>query len=113
MGQVYGIGRPLVPETMPNEAQHRRALAHAVNGALNGKLNCSLQVTLTPSAASTTVTDSRISINTAPLLVPLTADAAAEAASGHLYVVPSAGQVVINHTNSAVADRTFAMCLVG
>jgi hypothetical protein len=98
---------------MPDEAQHRRSMARAINNIMQGKTNNAMQVTLTPNVTSTTVTDSRASINTSPVLVAMTASAAAEMAAGHLYVVPSAGQVVINHINSPVADRTFLMSLIG
>jgi hypothetical protein len=98
---------------MPDETQHRRTLARVVNQAMKGATNNTLQVTLAPSAPTTTVTDPRISLSTAPHVAPLTADAAAEIAGGLLYFAPSAGQCVIHHANSASADRTFAMSLIG
>ena len=113
MTQVYAPSRPAVPEYMPDEKQHRRQIARVLNQAMRGATNNSLQVTLTPSATTTVVRDPRISLGTAPHLVPLTADAAAEIGAGTLYAVPSAGQCVIHHASGASVDRTFAMSLVG
>lgn len=111
MTQTYGQARQLAEEYIADEKVHRRQLAHVANSAMNGQINAVFQVTLTPSATSTTVIDPRISIQTAPLLVPLTASAAA-AASG-LYVVPTAGQAVINHASNPATDQTFAMAILG
>lgn len=113
MAQTYNAGRKLVPEFLFDEKQHRRILAVAVNQAMRGQSNNSLLVTLDPSVASTLVTDARISLQTACHMVAQTASAATEQASGNLYVVPEAGMATVFHTNSAVADRTFAMSLVG
>lgn len=111
--QVYGPGRPLAQEDMPDERQHRRQLARTVNLAMRGQSNNSMQVTLAASVATTTVIDARLSINTALHLIPLTADAAAEVAGGALYVVPAAGQAVIHHANAASTDRTFMASMIG
>ena len=46
MSQTYFAGRPLVNETMPDEAQHRRELARAVNNNTNGLTNESMSLTL-------------------------------------------------------------------
>lgn len=111
--QVYPPGRPFAQEWMPDAEQHRRNIARVTNVAMKGQTNNSLQITLATGTTTTTVKDARISLGTAPLLIPVTADAATEFAAGSLYVVPSAGQCIIHHTNSATADRTFAMALIG
>ena len=105
--------RPGVQEYLPNEKQHRENIARVLNGVAIGAIDCTLQVTLDANAASTTVVDSRISIQTAPILVPTTAHAAAEVAAGGLYVTPTKGQVVINHANNAQTDRIFQLALLG
>lgn len=105
--------RASVQEYLPNEKQHRENIARVLNSAVTGALDCTLQVTLDANAASTTVVDSRISIQTAPVLVPTTAHAAAEVAAGGLYVTPTKGQVVINHANNAQTDRVFQLALLG
>ena len=113
MTQTYYPARPSPQEDMPNEQQHRRQLAQQLAGALRGAIGCTLSVTLTANVATTTVIDSRISIMTAPLLVPVTANAAAEIGNGTLYVTPTKGQCVITHANNAQTDRTFQMALIG
>src|SRR3990172_5077389 len=82
-----------------------RRVVRVVNSLLLGKLNCGGTVTLTASAASTTLTDARISFESAVLLVPTTANAAAALAT--TYVVETGrvnGSVVITHANNAQAD---------
>ena len=112
--QVYPrAGRTQVPEDLPDLRQHTKALARGVNTALQGHLSNTLQVTLTANVTMTTITDSRLSIQSAVVMVPLTADAAVEVAAGGLYVVPAAGIAVIHHANSAQTDRTFITSLVG
>ncbi len=106
-------GRHALPTDLADERQHRRLIATAVNSALQGHLNCVKAVTLAVSAASTTVVDARISLLTAVLPSPLTADAAAEIGNGTMYFTPSVGQVVITHANNAQADRTFNLALIG
>jgi hypothetical protein len=98
---------------MPDIGQHLREIARVLNLAMRGQTNNTMTVTLTASATTTTVKDRRISIQTAPHLVPLTANAAGELAGGALYVVPTAGQVVIHHASAASTDRTFAMSIIG
>lgn len=107
-------GYPLVPETMPNEVEHRRQLAQGVNGTRSGKLNAVTQVTLTANSTITTLTDSRIGATTGIFLSPLTADAAA-ALSG-LWVnqaLQQNGQATLTHASAASTDRTFNVLLIG
>lgn len=101
-----------VPLMLPNEQEHRRQIAQAVNQQLTGKLNAVLQVTLTPNSATTTVIDKRIGANTFLGFSPLSADAAA-ALSG-LYVSTQAnGTATLTHANTATVDRTFNVLLIG
>ena len=113
MSQAYYPPRPRVQEDMPNERFHRREIAQQLNGATKGALDCTLAVTLDPNKDTTTVVDARISLSTAPLMVPMTASAAAEVAAGVMFVTPTAGQCVITHTNSVDLDRTYQMALIG
>jgi hypothetical protein len=111
------VGVPNVPYSMPDEKAHRKKLAEGVNSVLGGKMNCTLDATLASSASSTTITDSRISYYSA--IVPgmaLTAHAAAELASGNLYIPQSTiikGQAVIQHTNNTQTDRTLRFVILG
>lgn len=109
--QVYPQARPLVQESLPNEALHRQEIARVLNLAMRGQTNNGMTITLTPSATSTTIIDERISIQTAVHLVPATANAATAAAS--VFVVPTAGQAVLHHASNAATDQIFAASLVG
>ncbi len=108
---AYPAGRQLVPEFMPDEAVHRRQLARAVNQAMTGHTNTTLFVTLTVSAASTTITDARISLQTCVSLMPQTANAAAALAT--TYTTCAKGVATINHANNTQADRTFTVAIQG
>jgi hypothetical protein len=113
MAQTYFSARQLVQDDLTDDRQHRRQIARTLNLAMNGQSNNTLLVTLEAGVDTTTVTDSRISIQTAPQLTPVTANAAAEVAGGLLYVVPSAGNCVIHHANAVSTDRNFMLSLIG
>jgi hypothetical protein len=106
-------GTPLLP---PQGASDRD-IAKAVNQALQGKINSVFTVTLTHDAASTTVNDPRIGSNTAIILFPQTAHAAAEMGNGTLYIDPAnytlKTSFVITHANNAQTDRTFSVVILG
>lgn len=105
------VGYPTAQTDNPNERLHRRNIAHVVQGVMQGRINATLTVTLTPSATVSTVTDARISIQSAILMSPQTAHAAADMTS--MYFVPANGSVTINHANNTNADRTFTMVIIG
>lgn len=113
MSQTPYRGRQFVQEYMPDEGQHRREIARAVNVATRGQLNGSMSVTLTASVATTTIYAAPISISSVPIFAPTTAHAAAEIAAGGMYFTPSAGQCVVTHANNAQTDRTFNVIFVG
>lgn len=70
-------------------------------------------VTLTVSSATTTISDTRILDGANISLTPKTASAAVEIGAGTLYVSSiSKGAAVLNHVNSAVADRTYQCNIV-
>ena len=97
---------PLSPLSGDGEARR------TVNKVLQGKTNNFGSVTLTANAASTTLTDIRIGINSVILLQPTTANAAAALATTY-FGTPGDGTVVINHANNAQADRSFILAIVG
>ena len=85
-----------------------------VNNIMRGKINATLDVTLTPSAASTTVSDARIGGSCGIYLMPLSANAAAEIGNGTIWwSAPSNQTVTLNHANNAQADRTFRLLIIG
>lgn len=113
MSQTYFPGRPFVQEWMPDDGQHRRQIARGLNLVMQGHTNNTMQVTLAASAGTTTVMDARLSLSTSVTATPMTADAAAEIASGNMYFTPATGELVITHTNAASTDRTFNLAIHG
>lgn len=83
--------------------------ARAVRQLARGRCNASGSFTCDTSSATTTVTDSTIQVGDIIELTAITANAAAEMASGNLYVTPATqeGQITVNHTNSVTTGRTF------
>lgn len=107
---------PPVSQAVPDEKEHRRLLAAAVNRTLGGKLNVSTNLTLTASAASTVLTDQRISPQSFVHFMPRTANAAAEMGNGTLYVDPSTmatGSCTVNHANNSQTDRSYIVLIIG
>lgn len=114
--QRRGKGYQLVPEVQGNETEHRRKLAIGVNLALTGKINAVSNLTLTPSASTTTITDQRITPTSFMHFMPQTANASAELGNGTIYVPQATmlkGSAVIQHANNAQTDRTFAIVILG
>jgi hypothetical protein len=107
---------PGLPAYLADHAEFLRQIARVTNNLLLGKLNVGGIVSLQANAASTILTDARIGSQSAVLLVPTTASAAAELATGALYV-PETGRIngsaVIAHANNALADRTFRYAILG
>lgn len=88
------------------------SMAHALNLVLGGKVNATATVTLTASATSTILTDSRIGVYSYVGLQPTTASAAA-AVSGGLYIANGQGSATINHPSNAAGDQTFTVLIIG
>lgn len=79
-----------------------------------GRSNAVGAVTLTVSVATTTVTDNNCASGSVPILVPTTANAAAEVGNGTMYVSAVANKsFTITHANSATTGRTFLYAIVG
>lgn len=108
---INAPGTPL----LPRHGYEVRDIANAANAALNGKINSFGTVTLTANAASTTVTDPRVGVNSAVFLMPQTANAAAALAS--TYIAPAnhvnKTRFAITHANNAQTDKTFFWLLIG
>jgi hypothetical protein len=86
----------------------------AIQQLAAGRSNSVGTVTLTTSVATTTVTDSNCSSGSVPILVPTTANAAAEVGNGTMYISAVAnGSFTITHANSATTGRTFKYALHG
>lgn len=79
-----------------------------------GRSNAVGTVTLTVSAATTTVTDNNCAAGSVPILVPTTANAAAEVGNGTMYISAVANKsFTITHANSATTGRTFLYAIQG
>lgn len=106
------INYPWPPLTLPDEAQHRYQLAHAIGRLRDGKSEAHGTVTFTANSATTTLSDKRIGVNTVVLLEPRTANAAA--ANNTWYIATKGdGTATITHANNAQADRLFGYALCG
>jgi hypothetical protein len=92
----------------------------AINQLAAGRSNASGEITLTPSASTTTIDSNQnpnINENAQVILFPKTASAAAEQGSGTIFAsvsrIAGVNTVTITHANSASADRTFAYIVIG
>lgn len=99
-------------------AQGEKNLARIVQSIQDlfaGRNNAFGEFTLAVSPATTTdVTAPNSSGNSIPLLIPLTANAAAEFASGDMYIsAREPGQFTVTHAASANNDRTFGFFTAG
>lgn len=91
-----------------------RQIAEVGNRTQAGKTNNLGTFTVGTSSATTTLTDKRIGANSVIHFASTTASAATELATLYqTYPNVTEGQAVINHANSAVADRTYAYTVFG
>lgn len=91
-----------------------RRYALAIQELAAGRSNAAQTVTLTASAASTVVSFDNCSADSVPLLMPMTANAAAEMGAGTLYISAVAHRsFTITHANNAQVDRTFGFVCIG
>jgi hypothetical protein len=96
------------------ETKDIREVIAVLNQLAQGRTNAHGTVTLTANAASTTVTAITCGEGSAPLVIPTTANAAAEIGAGTMYVSTiSNGSFVIAHANNAQTDRTFRWVALG
>lgn len=102
---IIGVG--------PDEKDLRR-YALAIQELSAGRSNAAIKVTLTANASSTVVSFDNCSEGSIPLLVPMTANAAAEYGAGTLYVSAVANRsFTITHANNSQTDRTFGFVCIG
>ncbi len=86
-----------------------RQLAVALNTNDDGKTGT---VTLTANAASTTLSDYRITASSVIALMPTTANAAGAIATTYIGTT-AIGSATITHANNAQADKTFKYSITG
>ncbi len=100
-----------VRQRSDNQEEHRAELANRINLILQGRLNVLTTVVLADATTSTVLTDQRIWASTVPVLVPLSAVAAAVLPS--VYVsARAAGTLTLTHNNPGAA-ASFAVLLIG
>jgi hypothetical protein len=98
---------------LPTFGADWRSVAEIVNGIMNGKTNNTGKLTLTQSATSTQIIDSRIGGDSVILFMPLNNHAADELAHGHMYVsARSQGSATVTHGNHN-SDMNFAYVVIG
>lgn len=89
-----------------------RIIAQAVRNLLDGKILATGSLTLTASAATTTLSDRRIGPDSVIPLMPTTANAATALAT--TYVSARGDQTAtITHANNAQSDKTFGYAVLG
>jgi hypothetical protein len=96
--------------------RHAVEMARAVGLLLQGKSNNTGTLTLTAGTASTVMSDARLTVNSAVLFDPVTANAAAELAAGTLYTLAANRNNsvwTVTHANAGTTDRTFRYMIVG
>jgi hypothetical protein len=101
-----------IPFFQPDEKRHRRDIATWSQWVNQGHLQNTGTVTLTAGGTSTVVTDSRVGVNTVPVLQPATANAASAIASVYVSTVGN-GSFTITHASSGSSDKTFRYALLG
>ena len=102
----------------PNDLEDQRKLnrqqSQAIAGLRNGRMNNVLDVTVTANLAATTVTDSRIGVNTVAVAIPTTVNAEAAAIWPYRdFTSPVNGSMSLIHTNDANTDKTYKVMLFG
>lgn len=107
---------PGVTPDLEDEKKHRREIARATNRHNQGKFNAVADLTLTANAASTTLTDPRLTLGSFIEFDPTTANAATEKAAGTMYVLAAnraSGSFTVTHANNVQTDRTFKVLIIG
>lgn len=98
---------------LPSETNPRR-IVQAIRELFEGRSNAVGTVTLTAGAASTVVTAINCGPDSVVMLMPATANAAADFGSGNLYVSSvGAGTFTVAHPNDADTDKTFFYVCLG
>lgn len=98
------------PRLKPEGATSRE-LAFVINQILLGQINSVGEVTLTASQSSTTITRPYIGPDSVVLLMPKTANAAAE--QSNIWITCACGAATIQHSNNSQIDRIFNFATVG
>lgn len=98
-----------LPVKFNNDEEAIRRITQAVNINADGQTGT---VTLTANAASTTLTDTRLTASSCISLMPTTANAAGALATTYIGT-RAIGSATITHANNAQVDKTFAYSVIG
>lgn len=93
-----------------------RVIVAAIQSLQQGGSDATGTFTLATGVSSTTVDFVNCSPTAIVFVIPMTADAAAEIASGNFYIPQAtikSGSFVVQHTNNSKADRTFGFVCLG
>jgi hypothetical protein len=101
-----------VPIFQPEETKHRRNISGWAQWVNQGHLQNTGTVTLGTGTVATVVVDSRVSINSVPVLQPATQNAASAQATTFVSTI-SAGGFTITHASIGSADRVLRYALLG
>jgi hypothetical protein len=99
----------------PNDPFSRR-MYEVLQQLRSGKMEVVGELTLTASAATTAVTDIRVSPQSVIVWHPRTANAAAELAAGTMYITDAnmgSGTFTVTHANNAQTDRHYRYACIG
>jgi len=108
------IGFPGVPNFMPDDKEHRRQMAQAINGLRQGKMNVTKAITLNAGATTTTLTDGRIGVTTCIVpSMPTTQNGATALLAGIWITNIVTGSCMINHASSANIDQNIRFLIIG
>ena len=89
-------------------------LSQAINELFQGRSHAVGTFTITPSTTTTTVTSDTSGDESAILLCPLTANAAAALATTYILATNiKNGSFIVTHANNAQTDRTFRYVAIG
>lgn len=100
-----------VPLFEPDGIRHRRRIADWASQVMVGRLACTGEVTLVAGATTTVVTDTRVGVNTMPILQPATANALSAHPTVYVSGVTN-GSFTITHPATAAVDKTFRYVLL-
>jgi hypothetical protein len=89
-----------------------REMAQFINELRDGKLNATGSFTLAANVASTLVQNTKVSIDTVVLLMPMTANAAAALPTTWVSAQDN-GQFTVSHVSAASTDRSFRFVAIG
>jgi hypothetical protein len=107
---------PVTLSSFEHVTSYMRRVLEALQALRLGKTANVGEFTLTANAASSTLSDIRISPQSVIAWHPRTANAAAEIAAGTMFITDanmSNGSAIVTHANNAQADRSFRYAVIG